>query len=58
MRRVVFVLGAALALASCRDAPEPFDADNFGERADTGSIRLTWSSGSDVAPAFVPRPIR
>jgi WD40-like Beta Propeller Repeat len=53
MRRAVFVL-AAFALASCRDAPEPFDADNFGERADTGSIRLTWSSGTDVAPAFVP----
>jgi Tol biopolymer transport system component len=49
------LIACALLLAACREAPEPFAANDFGERADTGNQRVTWSPGTDVAPAWLPQ---
>jgi Tol biopolymer transport system component len=54
MKRVI-AFALALALAACREATEPFNADDFGERADTGGVRLTWNPATDVAPAWLPQ---
>jgi Tol biopolymer transport system component len=52
--RVGATLLFALLCAGCREAEAPFSADDYGERADTGAVRLSYSPEADHAPAWLP----
>src|SRR6185369_49185 len=53
MRNSRFVLGCLLLLIACREGPADFLSDDYGPRADTAGVRLSYSPNADHAPAFI-----